>query len=143
MPKRSIVLIDDNAVELKLSQIALKDAKISRPLISFTDPAKAYNYINEDRNNVFIVICDIKMPGMTGLDLLEKVNCDKTLKLQTIPFVFLSNSNTPKDIEEAYNLAAQGYFVKPFIVDDLEDMFKTIVAYWNMAKTPQLAYHMS
>jgi CheY-like chemotaxis protein len=74
---------------------------------------------------------------LSGLELLEKINADYKLKMKAIPFIFLSNSNSAKDVEQAYALGAQGYYVKPLLLDELSEIFKGIVNYWKMAQIPQ------
>lgn len=78
------------------------------------------------------------MPKITGIELLKKINEDSNLRMQAIPFIFLSNSSSAKDVEKAYTLAAQGYFQKPMALDELTEIFNCIVNYWSKAQIPRM-----
>ena len=133
----TIILIDDSASELRLCELALEDSKHDHTYLTFLDPISAYDYIESHIKEVFIIICDIKMPRMTGIELLEKINANRELRMQAIPFIFLSNSSAPEDIEKAYLLAAQGYFQKPLDLVDLTQIFELIISYWSIAHMAQ------
>src|SRR5689334_1645287 len=126
-----IILIDDNPVELLLCKQALKNIECQHEIISFSNPKVAFDYLKKTNHKIFIVICDIEMPQMTGIELLEKINANGKLRLKAIPFIFLSNSNVDKEIERAYALAAQGYFLKSYSLDGLCTIFKRIIDYWD------------
>jgi len=135
--KGTILIIDDNESEIRLIMEAYKETKYDHKVVTYTDPEKALDYIKKNIRQIFIIICDISMPGMNGTDLLEKINEDPKLKLQAIPFIFLSNSDNKKDIEKAYSLAAQGYFQKPMGTDEMLLLLQNIINYWHSARIPR------
>lgn len=133
----TILLIDDNKSELRLMEEAYKHTGYLYPLKSFSDATSALDYIKRHALELFAIICDISMPGMNGTDLLKALNKDHELKMEAIPFIFMSNSKAPQDIEEAYSLSAQGYFQKPMRLEETEDLFKTIITYWSRSQIPK------
>ena len=133
----TILLIDDNPSELRLIEEAYKETNYKHKIKSYDDASKALDYIKKNINELFIIICDISMPRMDGTQLLEKINEDPKLKLKAVPFIFLSNSNSLRDVEKAYSLAAQGYFQKPIGSDEMVQMLEAIITYWHLARIPR------
>jgi CheY-like chemotaxis protein len=137
MDKGTIVFIDDNPMELRLAEEAYRDTKYSYELKTFSDAAKALEWLKKNYSKIFLILSDIRMPGMDGTELLEKINEDKLLKLETIPFIFLSNSTNRGDVEKAYSLAAQGYFQKPMDNSEMVLLLQKIISYWTSAHIPR------
>jgi CheY-like chemotaxis protein len=73
---------------------------------------------------------------MTGLELCRQITTNKSVKVKTIPFVFLTTSSDQKIITEAYEMHVQGFFVKPGSIPELKDMIKMIIDYWGICKHP-------
>ena len=128
-----ILIAEDEEITLKhlLSTLQKEGYEVS----GCSNGLKALERVEDE--NFDVLIADIKMPGLTGIELLEKINANSELKMQCLPFIFLTNSATPEDIEHAYSLVAQGYFQKPISLSELSEIFKTIVGYWNMARIPR------
>jgi CheY-like chemotaxis protein len=137
MKNKQIVIIDDNEAELRLYEEAYNETGQPYFLKKFTDAQSAFSYLVLHIKEVFIILCDISMPGMGGSDLLAKINKNHELKMEVIPFIFLSNSNIEKDVRKAYSLSAQGYFKKPMTLLEMEDLFKSIISYWSHAQIPR------
>jgi CheY-like chemotaxis protein len=136
MKNTTIVLIDDSKEEIQLFKLAFNDVNTLSSLITFNDAPSAFDYIVENAKRIFIILCDISMPRMSGFDLLEKINADHQLKMSAIPFIFFTNSSQEEDVQKAYSLTAQGFFQKPMNIDDLESVFNSIVHYWRNARIP-------
>jgi CheY-like chemotaxis protein len=141
MKRGSVVLIDDDEAELRLYEEAFKLTGFPRELITFSTGEAAYRFIADKNEEIFVIISDINMPAMSGPDLLRKINANPDLKMKCIPFLFFSNSENEKDIEEAYKLAVQGYFQKPFEIEELTALFKAIINYWSAARIPRHKHH--
>jgi CheY-like chemotaxis protein len=135
--KGTILLIDDNESELRLIKEAYRDTKYNHKIETYTSAEKALEFIKKKIKEIFIIICDISMPGMDGTELLERISEDPKLKLQAIPFIFLSNSDNKKDVEKAYSLSAQGYFQKPMGNDEMVLLLQNIINYWHSARIPR------
>jgi CheY-like chemotaxis protein len=141
MQKNNIVVIDDNRSELRLLKEAYRDTGFRYQWKEFTDAHSAFDYLKEKAEDVFIIICDINMPKMTGLELLDNINKNYKLRLRAIPFIFLSASSSEVDIERAYTLSAQGYFQKPMDTNEMTEILKGIIYYWKMAQVPHVIKH--
>jgi CheY-like chemotaxis protein len=141
MKKSVIVVIDDNRSDLRLLKEAYRDTGYNYKWKEFLDAPSAFDYLKEKAEDVFIIICDINMPKMTGLELLDNINHNFKLRMMAIPFIFLSASSSELDVERAYFLSAQGYFQKPMDTNEMTDILKGIIYYWSVAQVPNVIKH--
>lgn len=126
-----IILVEDDLDDCELLQQALTEAGSKNPFVCFTSGDQALAYLKDTQENVFIIISDVNMPRMNGLDLKKEINKDLVLNKKNIPFVFLSTSSTWLIVKEAHSLCPQGYFKKPNNIIDLTDIARNIVNYWQ------------
>lgn len=136
MPKTGpIVLIDDDNEDLEMFSEIIS-AYVPNEVISFDNSTDAFKFLFNKAGGCFLIICDINMPVMNGLELRSKIFADKSLKEKTVPFLFLSTSDRPEYVKEAYDLTAQGYFHKPASFDQMQKLFKAIIDYWAVSRSP-------
>lgn len=118
-PKGIFVFIDDDIHEHTFFKKALAE-------ICKNEVKSAYNgeeglkIIKENKDNIFIIICDINMPKLNGLELKRVIEGTPELKLQAIPFIFHSTHNNAIVVKEAYALGIQGF------VEKSRDMSKSV-----------------
>ncbi len=136
MKSGSIVLIDDSKEELFLCNEIFHEAHYPNQLISFMEAPVALKYIIQNPESIFLILCDINMPRMSGFDVLAKINEQEEPKLAAIPFIFLSNSRALSDINNAFRLKAKGYFQKPWNFDELSRLLNQIITYWELCEAP-------
>ena len=74
------------------------------------------------------MLLDIKMPGLSGFDVLGQLRQDGMLR--TLPVLMITASTSPKDVEEAYRLGANGFFIKPSSVQDLVELLTAVNGCW-------------
>jgi two-component system response regulator len=131
-----IILVEDNIDDATLTKRALKNNNISNSLIHLKNGAEAIDFLfNGGRydDKVFtnypkIVLLDLKMPKINGMEVLEKIKSDP--KTKNIPVVILTSSAEDPDIKKCYALGANSYIVKPV---EFENFTKTVVElglYW-------------
>ncbi len=109
-----LIIEDDEATLIALSEALIDEGFICRP---FVDPNDAIDYALENDDYVAIV-SDIKMPGMTGLELIDELRKGPEPMCRT-PVIFVSGNATKDDIQEALRLGAHKFLDKPINVDDL------------------------
>ena len=73
---------------------------------------------------------------MTGLELCREITNNTSLKIKSIPFVFLTTTSDQNVITQAYQMYVQGFFVKPTSISELKGMVKMIIDYWNICRHP-------
>ena len=89
-----------------------------------------------EKETVDVVISDINMPKLNGMELREKIHNNEDLRLKSIPYLFFSTSSEQQFIIDAYSKSVQGFFIKPSNYADLRKMLKTIIEYWNTCVSP-------
>lgn len=100
-------------------------------------------YITEPAVSPFLILSDINMPKMSGLELREKIQADKGLRLKAIPFIFFTTTANKNFVSEAYYNSVQGFFQKPNTLADLERNIKLIIDYWSECISPNRLSHKS
>jgi len=131
-----ILFVEDSADDAMLTIRALKKSGFTNKLHHVSDGAEALDFIYcrgiyETRNfsdHPKLILLDLKMPKVSGLQVLEKVKADPDL--HSIPIVMLTSSNEGPDIERCYALGANSYIVKPVDSDKFFHAIKEIGMYW-------------
>ncbi len=130
-----ILLVDDDSTDAMLFNRAIENLKITNPVIHSATCREGLDYLrNPDNKKPWIVITDLNMPQMNGLELLMAIKADDALK-HTIVIV-LSGSGDERDVDESFRLGAAGYMVKPLDHKMLIEMISTIHAYWTLSELP-------
>lgn len=137
MPKSGpIIIIEDDHDDQELLREVFEELSIPNIIRFFTNCAEALDYLVTTIERPFLIISDINIPAMDGLQLKEKINENESLRKKNIPFVFLSTNSEKSTIAKAFELLAQGYFVKPVKLADIKEMIIKIVDYWKISSRP-------
>ncbi len=132
-----IVLVEDDEDDAVIFSQVLTDLDIPNRLISFINPADAYHFLDNNEEQPFIIISDVNLPGMSGLEFKNKLDQNERLKKKSIPFVFYSTSAEKKYVNEAYlHLTVQGFFLKGQNMKDIKDQLRIIFEYWKTSQHP-------
>ncbi len=136
MSGKRILLVEDNTDDVLLTLRALQRANILNEVIVTRDGHEAYEYLTcqgqyagrDESDLPVVVLLDLKMPRMGGLELLERVR--SVQKLRLLPVVILTSSKEDQDICESYNLGANSYIQKPVDFDQFVQAIRTLGLYW-------------
>jgi CheY-like chemotaxis protein len=114
-----IVLVEDNIVDAAFTTRVLKHNKLNKDLIVATNGEEAMKVLKGPvRGDLpLLILLDINLPDISGIDLLTRIKGDKDLS--NIPVVILTGSNEDQDIQKSYDLGASSYLVKPISSDAL------------------------
>ena len=134
--KGPIILVDDDLDECKLIQEVLEKTGIPNKLVCYTSGLEALGYLETTTEQPFLIIADINMPVMGGLELRQKISEHAELTSKAIPFIFLTTSATPSAVKEAYRLSVQGFFEKQNTIDEISSLLKLIYEYWSRCHHP-------
>jgi CheY-like chemotaxis protein len=135
--KGIIVLIDDDEAEQELLQMALNDLGVKNQLKFFPDAQLAYDYLKETKDRVFLILCDLNMPKIDGIELKRMIEGTPELKIKAIPFFFHSNSATETEVKAAYALGIQGYIQKSVTMQETQNNLEKIIALWTAVVHPK------
>ncbi len=131
-----IVIVEDDADDQYFIKTICDKLGVTAELLFFEDGLSALNYLQTTKSKTFLILCDINMPVMNGLELRRKIQEDTRLRKLSIPFVFLSTAARQKEVEEAYDLTVQGFFVKASQLTEMEKSLELILRYWMDCRHP-------
>jgi CheY-like chemotaxis protein len=132
---KPILLVEDDDVDIMTVKRAFQHLNIPNRLVHLRNGIKALEYLNAQTNSrPLMIILDLNMPRMNGLELLKIIKADDVLK--EIPVVVLTTSDVFEDIEESFNMSVAGYIVKPIDFDHFVKVFGTIHTYWSLCELP-------
>lgn len=140
----TILLVEDDDNDILLIERALKKHYVDKPVHIARNGHDAIEYLSghgrfSDRAKYpfpDVVITDLKMPKMSGFELLAWL--DEHQEYRVIPTIVLSSSQEDSDVTRAYDLGANTYMVKPTDFDGLGKMVKTIKDYWSLSIKPKM-----
>jgi len=137
MNKRGpIIVIEDDEDDQEILTDIFKELNYANKLIFFGDSVKALEYLTDTDVEPFLVLSDINMPKLNGMELREKVHNNEDLRLKSIPYLFFSTSAEQQHVIDAYSRSIQGFFVKPANYDKLKKVIVKIVEYWQECESP-------
>jgi CheY-like chemotaxis protein len=131
-----IIIVDDDQDDQFLMRKICEKMNVQRKLIFFEDGREALRYLRTTDDKPFIILSDINMPAMNGLELLREIVKDDFIRMKSIPFIFFSTAASPSQIREAYALTVQGFFVKETSMSKIEHSLRVILDYWEHSKHP-------
>ncbi len=131
-----IIIIEDDLDDQVMLEEVFKELHYENELIFFGDSEKALEFLTATEIEPFLVLSDINMPKLSGLELREKVINNEDLRLKSIPYLFFSTSAEQKHVIDAYSRSIQGFFIKPNTYTKLKNMIVKIVEYWQECESP-------
>ena len=133
----TILLVEDNPVDLDLTQRALTRRRLTNPIEVARDGEEALAFITRWESGTplpALILLDLKLPKVRGLDVLRQLK--RHPRLAAIPVVILTTSAEDSDIHEAYKLGANSYIVKPVNFEKFLQVAAQIELYWCVMNTP-------
>lgn len=128
-----IIIVDDDPDDQDMIERIINQMKIDNTIKKFFDGQELLNFLRSAPEKPLLIICDINMPIVNGLQVKEEIEKDVTLKKQRIPFVFLSTTGYHTQVTKAYEFCIQGFFVKGQSYEALKGALHIIISYWRMA----------
>lgn len=131
-----IIIIEDDRGDQALLTLVFEELNFINEIIFFRDGEKALEYLKMTAIEPFIILSDINMPKLNGLELREKIHNNEDLRIKCIPYLFFSTSSEQEFVVDAYSKSVQGFFVKPYTYEELKQTVKIIVEYWQKCESP-------
>lgn len=132
-----ILLVEDNEGDIVLAREALEEARIKNKITVITDGEKALEYLfcNDNNRKPDLILLDMNLPKVNGLEVLAKIKADEALKI--IPVVMLTTSTSEQDVLDAYKNYVNCYINKPIDLEEFIVVIKNIENFWlNTVKLP-------
>jgi two-component system, response regulator len=133
-----ILLVEDNPDDAKLTIRALTKNKLANNLLHLRDGEAALAYLNDRTESTMpkLILLDLKMPKVNGIEVLEKIKSHPMLK--QIPVVMMTSSQEEQDIVKSYKLGVNAYIVKPVSFDNFIDVVAEVGFFWMVLnKSPK------
>lgn len=131
-----VIVIEDDLDDQEILREIFKKLNYSNEVIFFTDGLTALNYLNQPEILPFLILSDINMPKLTGLELRTKLKTDADLNVKCIPYLFFTTAVNQQAVIDAYSMSVQGFFVKQNTMEDLEKTISVIMEYWKLCAAP-------
>mgnify|MGYP001057153877 CR=1 FL=1 len=129
--KLKILLIEDDLIEVMKLNRTITSAQLPHTLIETKNGEDALNYLNCGESCLpDIILLDLNMPKMNGIEFLEILKKDDVLKY--LPIIILSTSANQKDILSCYKAGIAGYVIKPLKYEDYVTKLKALLEYWSL-----------
>lgn len=133
---KCILLVEDNDDDVELTRRALSRANVANELVVVRDGEEALEYLmatgryegRTDEGQPCLVLLDIKLPKLSGIDVLRAIRESETLP--RMPVVMLTSSNEERDLIESYNLGANSYIRKPVDFAQFVEAVQQLGVYW-------------
>jgi CheY-like chemotaxis protein len=132
---RTILLAEDNPKDVELTLEALTDHNLANNVVTVRDGVETMEYLRREgkykqrkAGNPAVILLDIKMPRMDGIEVLKTVRGDDSLK--TIPVVMLTSSREEQDLIRSYELGVNAYVVKPVNFKEFIEAVKQLGVFW-------------
>jgi CheY-like chemotaxis protein len=132
---RPILLIEDDSVDAMTVKRAMRDLHVTNDLVHAVNGEDAIKYLTDpEKEKPFVIILDLNMPKMNGVEFLKIVK--SKLNLKTIPVIVFTTSKEKQDVLESFQLGAAGYMTKPVDYAKFVDVISTVMLYWNASELP-------
>jgi CheY-like chemotaxis protein len=136
-----ILLVEDDPKDVELTLNALGDNNIANEVVVTRDGTEALDYLyrrgsyaGRAEHDPLLILLDLKLPKVDGLQVLRQLKSDDRLKL--IPVVMLTSSNEEKDVVRSYNLGVNAYVVKPVDFDEFAAAIRQLGLFWTITNRP-------
>jgi len=138
---RRILLVEDDPKDTELTMTALEDYNLSNEVVVASDGEEALDYLyhrgkfqRRSGDNPAVMLLDLKLPKVDGLEVLQRVKADENLKM--IPVVVLTSSREERDMVASYKLGVNAYVVKPVDFHEFVNAIKELGVFWAVINEP-------
>ncbi|MDZ7863159.1 response regulator [Acidovorax sp.] len=138
---KPILLVEDDKRDLELTLIALERSQLANEVVVMRDGAQALDYLRRegdfaerDAGNPAVVLLDLKLPKVNGLEVLQAVRADPALR--SLPVVMLTSSQEENDVVKSYELGVNAYVVKPVAFDRFVSAIGDLGVFWAVLNEP-------
>ncbi|MHB8895053.1 MAG: response regulator [Candidatus Geothermincolia bacterium] len=133
--KKPILLVEDDLIDRMTVERALKEIRVTNALVAVGNGEEALDYLRDSTTEKpGIILLDLNMPKMNGIDFLRIAKQDPALK--RIPVIVLTTSKDERDRVDSFNLGVAGYMLKPVDYIQFVEVVKAIDLYWTLSELP-------
>jgi CheY-like chemotaxis protein len=138
---KPILLVEDNPKDVELTLVALEKSQLANQVVVARDGVEALDYLyyrgqyaSRPKGNPAVVLLDLKLPRIDGLQVLEQIKNDE--EMRKLPVVVLTSSREEQDLLRSYKLGVNAYVVKPVGFRDFIDAIQELGMFWAVLNEP-------
>jgi CheY-like chemotaxis protein len=137
---KRILLAEDDPMDVELTLAALTEYNLANDVVVVRDGEEALDFLHKRGKyadvgaSPVVVLLDLKMPKVDGIEVLRQVKQDE--KLKTLPVVVMTSSREPRDLAECYRLGVNAFVVKPVHFTEFMEAVKQVGAFWAVVNEP-------
>jgi CheY-like chemotaxis protein len=136
-----ILIVEDDPNDVELTLTALRDHNLANEVVVTRDGQQALDYLyrrgefnTRSAENPAVILLDLKLPKVSGLEVLQQIKSDERLKM--LPVVVLTSSHEEKDMMRSYSLGVNAYVVKPVDFHEFVNAVKELGVFWAVINEP-------
>ncbi|TFW23575.1 response regulator [Massilia arenosa] len=132
---KPILLVEDDQVDVMTIRRALKEIHVLNPVVNMENGEAGLEYLADpDQQRPCIILLDLNMPIMNGIEFLQNVKADP--RFRSIPVIVLTTSEEQQDKVNSFELGVAGYMAKPVDYKQFVEMMRSIDVYWTISALP-------
>jgi len=133
---KSILLVEDDIVDMMSVKRALKEINVTNPLYHVENGIEALEFLaDKEKPKPTIILLDLNMPKMGGIEFLSIMKKDETIR--RIPVIILTTSKAEYDKIQSYNLGVAGYMIKPVDYQQFMEVIRAMCMYWTLSEVSE------
>jgi CheY-like chemotaxis protein len=134
--KGPIIVIEDDSDDQEVLTEIFEGLNYGNEIIFFHEAEKALDYLSRTEVLPFLILSDINMPKLNGLELKRKIHTNAALQVKCIPYLFFTTAASKDSVIDAYSMSAQGFFIKENSMKELKKTISIIIEYWQRCYSP-------
>lgn len=131
-----IIIIEDDLDDQELLAATFKVLDYPNQVIYFSDGLKALDFIESDSAYPFLILSDINMPMINGIELRKKIQENEKARIRCIPFLLFTTGAPREAVQSVYSTSVQGFFIKPSSMNKFHNTIRKIMEYWLESYAP-------
>jgi CheY-like chemotaxis protein len=132
--QKTILVVEDDEVDVMTIKRAMKEIHVTNPVTVKWNGEEALEYLQGEKDLPGIILLDLNMPRMNGVEFLKHMRADERLK--PIPVIVLTTSREEQDRVSSFNLGVAGYMIKPVDYLQFVEVIRAINLYWTLSELP-------
>ena len=131
-----ILIIEDDIDDQEFLQTTYRKLNYTNELVFLNDGEAAIQYLIQMNSIPFLIISDLNMPKINGIELRARVKENDVINIKCVPYILFSTTVGKNFINDAYLMGIKGYFKKPIDPNELMTTLKNIIEYWKISYSP-------
>ncbi|MCF0051533.1 response regulator [Dyadobacter chenwenxiniae] len=132
----TIIIIEDDKDDQFVLEEVFGELGYPNKRMYFSSGLKALDFLYSTSDRPFLIISDINLPELNGLELRSKIQQDADLNLKCIPYIYFTTALNQQVVIDAYSTSAQGFFVKPGTYEEIKEAIDVMIKYWKKCAAP-------